>query len=208
MSWLVRKAKQDHKDGCGMNSGQALKANRPWLLWLSPSWPISLENRHSLCSISGSNNKKLAGSQLHSRRSGVHYRYVGNKSMPTLNASRWTSACVTSAGATTMTWFLVCISYFYFYQIYRYASLIRGRPWLAWKYLEMCWVQRDIQLSPIAQLLQHCGKWPEPKSVMDNASFHHSGRIVLMCADAGVKLVYLPPYSPDLNPIEDFFAEL
>ncbi|KAJ5146627.1 uncharacterized protein N7515_001191 [Penicillium bovifimosum] len=62
----------------------------------------------------------------------------------------------------------------------------------------------------IAQLLQHCGKWPEPKSVviMDNASFHHSERIAQMCADAGVILIYLPPYSPDLNPIEEFFAEL
>lgn len=29
-----------------------------------------------------------------------------------------------------------------------------------------------------------------------------------MCSDAGVKLVYLPPYSPDLNPIEEFFSEL
>jgi len=29
-----------------------------------------------------------------------------------------------------------------------------------------------------------------------------------MCNEAGVKLVYLPPYSPDLNPIEEFFAEL
>lgn len=29
-----------------------------------------------------------------------------------------------------------------------------------------------------------------------------------MCYKAGVKLVYLPPYSPDLNPIEEFFAEL
>jgi transposase len=29
-----------------------------------------------------------------------------------------------------------------------------------------------------------------------------------MCADAGVKLVYLPPYSPDLNPVEEFFLEL
>jgi transposase len=62
----------------------------------------------------------------------------------------------------------------------------------------------------IEQLLQHCGKWPEPKSVlvMDNASFHHSDRIEEMCSEAGVKLVYLPPYSPDLNPIEEFFAEL
>lgn len=60
------------------------------------------------------------------------------------------------------------------------------------------------------QLLRHCGKWPEPKSVlvMDNASFHHSERIAQMCADAGVKLIYLPPYSPDLNPIEGFFSEL
>lgn len=29
-----------------------------------------------------------------------------------------------------------------------------------------------------------------------------------MCWDASVKLVYLPPYSLDLNPIEEFFAEL
>jgi transposase len=43
---------------------------------------------------------------------------------------------------------------------------------------------------------------------MDNASFHHTERIEQMCHDAGVKLVYLPPYSPDLNPIEEFFTEL
>jgi transposase len=44
--------------------------------------------------------------------------------------------------------------------------------------------------------------------VIDNASFYHSERISQMCVDVGVKLVYLPPYSPDLNPIEAFFAEL
>ncbi len=62
----------------------------------------------------------------------------------------------------------------------------------------------------IEQLLHHCGRWPEPRSVLiiDKASFHHSERIDQMCLDAGVKLVYLPPYSPDLNPIEEFFAEL
>ncbi|OQE67447.1 hypothetical protein PENNAL_c0171G09942 [Penicillium nalgiovense] len=62
----------------------------------------------------------------------------------------------------------------------------------------------------IDQLLRHCGRWPEPKSVlvMENASFHHSDRIEEMCIEAGVKLVYLPPYSPDLNPIEEFFSEL
>ena len=62
----------------------------------------------------------------------------------------------------------------------------------------------------IEQLLPHCGRWPEPKSVlvMDNASFHHTERLEQMCCGAGVKLMYLPPYSPDLNPIEEFFAEL
>lgn len=43
---------------------------------------------------------------------------------------------------------------------------------------------------------------------MYNASFHRSERIEQMCLDKGVKLVYLPPYSPYLNLIEEFFAEL
>ena len=62
----------------------------------------------------------------------------------------------------------------------------------------------------IEQLLPRCGRWLEPRSVliMDNASIHHSGRVKRMCEEVGVILIYLPPYSPDLNPIEEFFAEL
>ncbi|BCS00026.1 uncharacterized protein AKAW2_50367A [Aspergillus luchuensis] len=62
----------------------------------------------------------------------------------------------------------------------------------------------------IEELLQHCQPYPAAKSiiVMDNASIHRSGRIQDMCLKVGVKLIYLPPYSPDLNPIEEFFAEL
>ena len=62
----------------------------------------------------------------------------------------------------------------------------------------------------IEQLLHHCRPYPEPNSVlvMDNASFHRTERIEQICAEASVKLLYLPPYSPDLNPIEKFFAEL
>jgi len=29
-----------------------------------------------------------------------------------------------------------------------------------------------------------------------------------MCRDVGVELAFLPPYSPDFNPIEESFAEL
>jgi DDE superfamily endonuclease len=62
----------------------------------------------------------------------------------------------------------------------------------------------------IEQLLSHCGRWPEPCSVlvMINASFHRTERIEQMCTNAGVKLAYQPSYSPGLNPIEEFFAEL
>lgn len=44
--------------------------------------------------------------------------------------------------------------------------------------------------------------------VLDDASFHHTKRVGQMCSDAEVKLLCLPPYSPDLNPIEEMFAEL
>jgi transposase len=68
----------------------------------------------------------------------------------------------------------------------------------------------DLFEAFIAQLLQHCGRFPEPKSVivMDNASWHHSEKIQQMCSEAGVILVFLPPYSPDFNPIEQYFGVL
>jgi transposase len=44
--------------------------------------------------------------------------------------------------------------------------------------------------------------------VIDNASFYHTKRLEQICCNAGVKLMYLPPYSPNLNPIKEFFAEL
>ena len=43
---------------------------------------------------------------------------------------------------------------------------------------------------------------------MDNASIHKSPKIREAIEKAGCKLVYQPPYSPDLNPIEHFWALL
>jgi hypothetical protein len=40
--------------------------------------------------------------------------------------------------------------------------------------------------------------------IMDNVSWHHSEKIVQICRDVGVILEFLPPYSPDFNPIEHF----
>lgn len=38
--------------------------------------------------------------------------------------------------------------------------------------------------------------------VMDNCSTHHSEKVRELCLAAGIRLLYLPPYSPDYNPIE------
>ncbi|KAI1683443.1 Transposase [Pyrenophora tritici-repentis] len=37
---------------------------------------------------------------------------------------------------------------------------------------------------------------------------HHSDGVQELCLRAGVKLVFLPPSSPDLDPIEEFFGDL
>jgi transposase len=44
--------------------------------------------------------------------------------------------------------------------------------------------------------------------VMDNLGSHKSGAIRKAIRAAGARLFYLPPYSPDLNPIEQVFAKL
>lgn len=43
--------------------------------------------------------------------------------------------------------------------------------------------------------------------VMDNASFHRRQDTKKMISEAGHILEYLPPYSPDLNPIEHKWAQ-
>jgi transposase len=44
--------------------------------------------------------------------------------------------------------------------------------------------------------------------VMDNLSSHKGGRVRELVEERGCELFFLPPYSPDLNPIEEAFAKL
>ncbi len=44
--------------------------------------------------------------------------------------------------------------------------------------------------------------------VMDNLSAHKGPRVRQLIKERGCELLYLPPYSPDLNPIEEAFAKL
>ncbi|KAF7336106.1 Transposase domain-containing protein [Mycena venus] len=52
--------------------------------------------------------------------------------------------------------------------------------------------------------------FPAPLSVlvMDNARIHHGEEILLLAERFGVRIEFLPPYSPDFNPIEEAFSKI
>ena len=44
--------------------------------------------------------------------------------------------------------------------------------------------------------------------IMDNAAFHKSEKTKELIQNTGAELLFLPPYSPDLNPIENSFGTI
>ena len=57
-------------------------------------------------------------------------------------------------------------------------------------------------------MLPYDGSSPKFVVVMDNCSIHHIHEVSELLEDAGILLIYLPPYSPDLCPIEEAFGYL
>ena len=52
------------------------------------------------------------------------------------------------------------------------------------------------------------GTNPRSIVILDNASIHHCDGVVELIESAGALVIFLPPYSPDLNPIEETFASI
>ena len=50
--------------------------------------------------------------------------------------------------------------------------------------------------------------YPGPNSfiVLDNAKIHHDEGLIEYLQAFGIRVEFLPPYSPDLNPIESSFS--
>lgn len=42
--------------------------------------------------------------------------------------------------------------------------------------------------------------------IIDNASFHKSQKVIDLIEVVGCRVIFLPPYSPDFNPIEHFWT--
>lgn len=49
---------------------------------------------------------------------------------------------------------------------------------------------------------------PDMTIIIDNASFHKSNTIKKLIEKAKCQLIFLPPYSPDLNPIEHYWYKI
>lgn len=65
----------------------------------------------------------------------------------------------------------------------------------------------DIFLAFVQQILCPALK-PGDVVVMDNLSSHKAARVRISIEKAGAELLYMPPYSPDMNPIEKAWAKL
>ena len=65
-----------------------------------------------------------------------------------------------------------------------------------------------IRHSLLPQLQPFDGVNPRSIVVLDNAAIHHAGGVVDLIESTGALVQFLPPYSPDLNPIEEAFSKV
>ena len=65
---------------------------------------------------------------------------------------------------------------------------------------------RFIELNLLPHLLPFNGSNPNSIVVLGNAFVHYHEKVRELINSVGALLVYLPPYSPDLNPIEETFS--
>ena len=68
--------------------------------------------------------------------------------------------------------------------------------------------QKFVDEKLVSKLQPFNGTNPHSIVVMDNASIHHVQHVVQTLEGLGVLVYFLPPYSPDHNPIEEAFSKV
>ena len=94
-------------------------------------------------------------------------------------------------------------------RIYRYSILpaISLNGVLHLDILTKSWTADEF-CAYVEVLLTRMNPYPQPNLVLicDNASAHHFDQLREMVEAKGCHLLYLPPYSPNFNPIEEGFS--
>ena len=65
-----------------------------------------------------------------------------------------------------------------------------------------------LTLRSLIKLMPFNGENPNCVLILDNCSVHHVDEVHQAFRDSGVLYHYLPPYSPDYNPIELAFSKV
>ena len=65
-----------------------------------------------------------------------------------------------------------------------------------------------IERKLLPHLMPFDGINPQSVVIMDNCSIHHTGRALELIQSTGALVHFLPPYSPDLSPIEELFSKV
>ena len=65
-----------------------------------------------------------------------------------------------------------------------------------------------VQTSLLPQLMPFNGVNPNSIVIMDNCSIHHVCEVVDLIQSVGALVIFLPPYSPHLMPIEECFSKV
>ena len=63
-----------------------------------------------------------------------------------------------------------------------------------------------VRGSLIPNMQQYDGIAKSSIVIMDNCSIHRTPEVIQHFREAGIVVIFLPPYSPDLNPIEELFS--
>jgi transposase len=76
--------------------------------------------------------------------------------------------------------------------------------YIIWEVYQDLFIKRRFNAFIRQDLLLIIKPFPKACSVLiiDNYSIHHSEELSEMCMETGIILLYLPAYSPDMNPIE------
>ena len=63
-----------------------------------------------------------------------------------------------------------------------------------------------VEVCLLRHLMPFDGDNPNSIVILDNASIHHAGDSVQLIESIGALVIFLPPHSPDMNPIEEMFS--
>ena len=91
-------------------------------------------------------------------------------------------------------------------------AIMSSRGLLDVKMVEGCVNGDEFYAFVHTHLLPHLqlfnGRNPHSVIILDNAPIHHVSEAVKAIEDVGALVHFLPPYSPDLNPIEELFSKV